>query len=161
MATNFFKSKRFVYISLFAGLAFGLMLVFLPYNQLPSRTWAEFGIAMLTQFTLITLLSLITGWILKNTTSRPYVVSISALFYLYAAALLLVFTKAAGYIYFLLLLPIVSLGLFYVSNKFFNHLSLNVGKKYILAIVCYLPLLLTCSFLGMYILRNIMCVIMR
>jgi hypothetical protein len=161
MTTKIFKSKRFTFISLLTGLVFGLMLVFLPYNQLPPRTWAEFGVAMLAQFALITLLGLITGKILKNTLPRPYAVSISALFYLYTASLLLVFVQAMGYVYFLLLMPIISLGIFYVSNKFFNYLAISDGKKYTFTIIGFFLLLVSCGFMGLSILRLIMSVIMR
>lgn len=149
-------SKRFFVTALLAGLVFELLLFFTPYLNMPNGPWGYYKVILSIQTIMIASIGLTVGWTLRKTIARSYVVSMSALFYLYAISLLLMFTRITHDALFLFLTSLASLSFFYASDKFINHSSLSKVKKYSIVIVGFFVVSIACVVMGTYFVRIMM-----
>jgi len=149
-----FTSKKLPYVSFLSGLVLGILI---PIATNFLRPLDNPGVTIFTQLLIIIALGAVAGLILKNKPANSYIVSIFALLYTYAISIAItVFTSSIHYALSAFISALIALGLFYLSDRFFNHLKLSMQIKLLIAVIGSAVLFVVCSYVGLYILRNIM-----
>lgn len=147
---NSILTNKLTYAGVLCGLAL-MLIIELVANAVDTNRYALLANALVT----ITV-GLAAGLLLKNSTDKPYVVSVFAALYTYGAYLLLSSAQLVHYALHLILVMIISVGLFYLSNGFFNKLYMGPTKKLIIAFGVFVVYLSACSMLGIYITRSLL-----
>lgn len=142
--------QKIIYTAFLSGFCLSILIIAIHIylRPLDSTTVTES-----VQFLATIVVALVCGVILKNELKRSLLVSVIALSYTYALSLLIVLTQYAHYGLYVLLVALICVALFYVSNLFFNRLKLGEFTKMLIATITFILLFVTCSNLGVYIVR--------
>lgn len=154
-------ARPLIYAAALSGIALGFALIFMPHSTKALPSWGDIVLSFSAQLLVTVAIGYIVGFILKNKVSNSYLISIIAMLYLYDAAAFLVFTRGFGYVYFILLLALVSVCLFAVIGKLFNKYSLHKKRLATLAVTGSIILWFICASLGVFLMRVIASLLLR
>lgn len=144
--------QKILYTSFLSGLALSLLVIIL---SLYLRPYDNPSITLAVQSVAASVVALASGLILRNELKRSYLVATIALFYTYALSLLLVVTQYVHYGLFMLLVAVITVVSFYISNKFFNRVHFNEFIKLLIVSIGFIALFIVCSDAGVYIIRTV------
>lgn len=131
-----------------SGILLGVLLL------VPNYFTHNGAAILLLQLLVVIVLGFASGFVLKGVMTQSYLVAIVALSYTYALSSLVAVTKSIHYVIFVVLVALASLGMFHLSNKFFKSSKLSSNLKLLTAGVGFVVVIVICSLLGLYILRN-------
>ena len=154
------QSNTLLYTALISGLAFGLLLIFMPHGSGTTNTLNDLAVVLTSQLISIAAVSLVSGWILRGKVANSYIVSLFAVLYLFAFSRLVVFARVFDDIFYILLLAALSLALFHLSNMLFNKQSAGKTKKSIGASIVFIAFFVMCASLGLFLARVISSLVM-
>lgn len=140
--------KYVLLIGLIAGLVLALVKSFIANSMMGVLPF----LTLVVQLGATVAIGLATAQLLKAWVANAQLVSVFALLFLYAGSNLLLFTQIAHYMLYLLLAGVLSAGLFYSSDRFFNDLPIKQNKATIAA-VAFVVWLIICAALGPVITR--------